>query len=737
MKKVLFVLLAVLVLLTSAVAFAEAADEPAQGIITEWDEDVIYVELWVNDIFLGKAENVDELNKLIVTKKLCEYENGVTAREYRDADDTHAKPWYVIDVLVIDHNWVLISDTATCTEDGIKTYKCTVCGKEKTEKSPKLGHLWSSDVEAPDQWGRITKNATCTEEGEAEDYCLRCGIAGKKTRVIEKPEHIYEGIEIDQIPDCAGPYWEDDEVELHKVYDGKWHNVCIFCGDDKLNDEGEIDYQRLTLEDYNDMVYTEKWDSTIEEYVEYDGHTWDGWITEFPRDCYEDGQVVHFCTVCGLDEHHSTPKLNHSINPHDREDWSALELVEEHLVDCFHRYDIFECQLCGDTFYGMFDMDGNFTQLEEADLTNPDKLCPTESHVYKYTKDYLVEQVEPTCTEDGYRTYKCIYHDDVDGHNEEIGDDYVQIIDPALGHDWTAWVCEHTVGAGENAYGHWVRKCNRCGLIEDANATADPNTCDGTTHNKMITFEVAASCEADGYQDWECKVCHATGKDILPATGHFWGAGVETAASCTTAGGTTYTCGICGATKTEAGDPATGHTWEIEAIVEESCANGGVEGVYKKTCSVCGAVEFETKPAPAHTIVIDEAVAPEDGKTGLTEGSHCSVCGEIIVAQEEIAATEYTVEAEGNKGTITAAEGCIALDAPYVRIVWNATLVNGDEIGVKMCAPVKADGTFKLSGVTLPAGSTINWIYVEVVDDPASAKADTGSGYTSYGANFF
>jgi len=62
MKKVLFVLLAVLVLLTSAVAFAEAADEPAQGIITEWDEDVIYVELWVNDIFLGKAENVDELN---------------------------------------------------------------------------------------------------------------------------------------------------------------------------------------------------------------------------------------------------------------------------------------------------------------------------------------------------------------------------------------------------------------------------------------------------------------------------------------------------------------------------------------------------------------------------------------------------------------------------------------------------------------------------------------------------
>ena len=74
----------------------------------------------------------------------------------------------------------------------------------------------------------------------------------------------------------------------------------------------------------------------------------------------------------------------------------------------------------------------------------------------------------------------------------------------------------------------------------------------------------------------------------------------------------------------------------IDAAVPATCTETGLtEGSH---CSACNAVIVaqEVIPATGHTPEVDAAVPATYSETGLTEGSHCSVCGEIIIPQEII-----------------------------------------------------------------------------------------------------
>ena len=100
------------------------------------------------------------------------------------------------------------------------------------------------------------------------------------------------------------------------------------------------------------------------------------------------------------------------------------------------------------------------------------------------------------------------------------------------------------------------------------------------------------------------------------------------------------TCSKCGRTEGE----ALGHTEETDPAVEPTCTETGLtEG---KHCSVCGEVlaPQETVPALGHSEETDPAVEPTCTETGLTEGKHCSVCGEVLVAQETVPALGHDWE---------------------------------------------------------------------------------------------
>jgi len=89
--------------------------------------------------------------------------------------------------------------------------------------------------------------------------------------------------------------------------------------------------------------------------------------------------------------------------------------------------------------------------------------------------------------------------------------------------------------------------------------------------------------------------------------------------------------------------PEAPHTHTFGDWFVTTAATCTAEGSRTRSCE-CGETETETIPAVGHTEVVDAAVAATCTADGKTEGKHCSVCAQVLTAQEAIPATGHDTQ---------------------------------------------------------------------------------------------
>ena len=592
---------------------------------------------------------------------------------------------------IAENSWVISAahtlvkteaKAATCTEAGSSAYwTCTTCGKYFSDEAGK------NEI-AKDSWvisagHNLTKTdakaATCTEDGNTAYW--HCNVCNKYfsdengTTEIALPDTVVKAHHTMTKTDAKKPTCT---AEGNNAY-----YTCSVCGK-VFKDEAGTQPTTVEAETLEKKAHTPVVDAAVAATCEKTGLTEGSHcsvcnevlvaqkvVDKIPHTLTKTDAKAATCTEDGNNEYYSCSACGKAFKDADGKTETSVEAEKiaatGHTMTKTDAKDA-TCTEDGNTAYWYCSVCNKYF----SDENGTTEIALVDTVVKAHHTMTKTDAKEPTCTAEGNNAYyTCsvcgkVFKDEAGTQPTTVEAETLEkkahtpVVDAAV-----AATCEKT-GLTEGSH------CSVCNEVLVAQKVVDK-----IPHTLTKTDAKAATCTEDGNNEYySCSACGKAFKDAdgktetsveaekIAATGHTMTKTDAKAATCTEDGNTAYWhCNVCnkyfsdenGTTEIALPDTVVKahHTMTKTDAKEPTCTTEGNNAYF--TCSVCGkvfkdeagtqptTVKAETLKKKAHTPVVDAAVAATCAKTGLTEGSHCSVCDEVLVAQEVVDKIPHTV----------------------------------------------------------------------------------------------